>query len=523
MANGASVSSSITIRLELPARPRAVSELTGLIEAGGGVVTALDVTASGADRVRVDVTCATRGSDHAEAIAAAVRGMEGVVVQRVSDRTFLLHLGGKLRIESKVPIRNRDDLSLVYTPGVARICQAIAANPEDARRLTIKRNTVAVVTDGSAVLGLGNLGPLAALPVMEGKAALFKRFAGIDAFPICLDTQDSDEIVRTVTQLAPVFAGINLEDISAPRCFEIEARLREALDIPVFHDDQHGTAIVTLAALTNALKVVGKRLPDVRVVMSGAGAAGTAVLKLLLAAGAGAGRGDLVVADVDGVVHPGRPGLPASLAWTAENTNARGFTGTLREALVDADVFVGLSAPNIVTGDDVATMAPGAVVFALANPDPEVDPVDAARHAAVVATGRSDFANQINNVLAFPGVFRGLLDAQSRTIDTRMLLAAAQALAAVVADDELNPAYIVPSVFHPDVTRVVAGAVERAARAAAGARPAGEGGGPLHDIAGHDVSGHDVSGHHVAGHDAGGQRVVDAGGPGIHADWHLAR
>jgi malate dehydrogenase (oxaloacetate-decarboxylating) len=481
MGNGASVSSSITIRLELPARPRAVSELTGLIEAGGGVVTALDVTASGPDRVRVDVTCATRGSDHAESIATAVRAMEGVVVERVSDRTFLVHLGGKLRIESKVPIRNRDDLSLVYTPGVARICQAIAADPGDARRLTIKRNTVAVVTDGSAVLGLGNLGPLAALPVMEGKAALFKRFAGIDAFPICLDTQDADEIVRTVVHLAPVFAGINLEDISAPRCFEIEARLREALDIPVFHDDQHGTAIVTLAALTNALKVVGKSLPDVRVVMSGAGAAGTAVLKLLLAAGAK----DVVVADVDGVVHTGRPGLAASLAWTAENTNPRGVTGSLRESLADADVFVGLSAPDILTGDDIATMAPGAVVFALANPDPEVDPVEAARSAAVVATGRSDVTNQINNVLAFPGVFRGLLDAQSRRIDTGMLLAAAQALAAVVADDELNAAYIVPSVFHPDVTRVVAGAVERAARAAAGETVVPDPGGPVHDIAGH--------------------------------------
>ncbi len=480
MANGASVSSSITIRLELPARPRAVSELTGLIEAGGGLVTALDVTASGADRVRVDVTCATRGSDHAEEIAASVRALEGVVVERVSDRTFLVHLGGKLRIESKVPIRNRDDLSLIYTPGVARICQAIADDPTDARRLTIKRNTVAVVTDGSAVLGLGNLGPLAALPVMEGKAALFKRFAGIDAFPICLDTQDADEIVRTVVHLAPVFAGINLEDISAPRCFEIEARLREALDIPVFHDDQHGTAIVTLAALTNALKVVGKRLADVRVVMSGAGAAGTAVLKLLLAAGAK----DVVVADVEGVVHTARPGLAPSLRWTAENTNPRGVSGTLKQAMAGADVFVGLSAPDVISGDDVATMAPGAVVFALANPDPEVDPVDAARTAAVVATGRSDFSNQINNVLAFPGVFRGLLDAQSRTIDTGMLLAAAHALAGVVADDELNPAYIVPSVFHPDVTRVVAGAVERAARSAAGDVPT-EPGGPTHDIAGH--------------------------------------
>jgi malate dehydrogenase (oxaloacetate-decarboxylating) len=301
MSRAASVSHSITIRLELPARPTAVSELTHAIEACGGVVTALDVTASGAGRVRVDVTCATRGSEHADQIVGALRELVGVDIERVSDRTFLVHLGGKLRIESKVPIRNRDDLSLIYTPGVGRICEAIAADPADARRLTIKRNTVAVVTDGSAVLGLGNLGPLAALPVMEGKAALFKRFADIDAFPICLDTQDTDQIVEVVRCIAPVFAGINLEDISAPRCFEIEARLREALDIPVFHDDQHGTAIVTLAALTNALKVVGKSLDQVRIVMSGAGAAGTAVLKLLLAAGAR----DVVVADVDGVV----PGL----------------------------------------------------------------------------------------------------------------------------------------------------------------------------------------------------------------------
>jgi malate dehydrogenase (oxaloacetate-decarboxylating) len=455
-----SVSYSITVRLEVPARPTAVSELTHVIEASGGIVTGLDVTASAADRIRVDVTCATRGGDHAEQVVAALRALDGVQIGRVSDRTFLIHLGGILRIESKVPIRNRDDLSLVYTPGVARICEAIAANPEDARRLTIKRNTIAVVTDGSAVLGLGNLGPLAALPVMEGKAALFKRFADIDAFPICLDTQDVDEIVATVIAIAPVFAGINLEDISAPRCFEIEDRLREALDIPVFHDDQHGTAIVTLAALSNALHVVDKRMEDVRVVMSGAGAAGTAVLRLLLAAGAR----DVVVADVKGVVHAGRPDLDDSLRWIAENTNPRGASGSLSEALAGADVLIGLSAPDILTGDDIATMAPGAIVFALANPVPEVDPMAAAQHAAVVATGRSDFANQINNVLAFPGVFRGLLDVHSRTITTQMLLAAAKALAGVVAEEERNPAYIVPSVFHADVAKVVAAAVSRAAR-----------------------------------------------------------
>jgi malate dehydrogenase (oxaloacetate-decarboxylating) len=456
-----SVSSSITVRLELPARSTAVSELTHAIEQAGGVVTALDVTASGVDRLQVDVTCATRGGDHVDTIVSALRGLAGVNIGPVSDRVFLMHLGGKLRVESKVPIRNRDDLSLIYTPGVARVCQAIAANPEDARRLTIKRNTVAVVTDGSAVLGLGNLGPLAALPVMEGKAALFKRFADIDAFPICLDTQDVDEIVAAVCAIAPVFAGINLEDISAPRCFEVEARLRAILDIPVFHDDQHGTAIVTLAALTNALKVVNKKLPDVRLVMSGAGAAGTAVLRLLVAAGAQ----DIVVCDVDGVVCADRDGLAEDLRWTADNTNPRGLSGTLKAALAGADVFIGVSAPGILTGADIATMAPDSIVFALANPDPEVDPQEAAQHAAVVATGRSDFANQINNVLAFPGVFRGLLDAQSKTITPGMLLAAAYALAAVVTDDERNAAYIVPSVFHPDVSAVVASAVQSAARA----------------------------------------------------------
>ncbi|MFP5346445.1 MAG: NAD-dependent malic enzyme [Actinomycetes bacterium] len=455
-----SVSYSITVRLELPARPTAVSELTTVVEGAGGIVTALDVTASGHSRVRVDLTCAARDSNHAAELVEALRGLDGVQIGKVSDRTFLVHLGGKISIEPKVPIRNRDDLSLVYTPGVARVCQAIHDNPSDARRLTIKRNTVAVVTDGTAVLGMGNIGTLAALPVMEGKAALFKRFAGIDAFPICLDTQDSDEIVATVKAIAPVFAGINLEDISAPRCFEIERRLREELDIPVFHDDQHGTAIVTLAALTNALRLVSKALADVRIVMAGAGAAGTAVLKLLLAAGAH----DVVVGDQYGIIHPGRDHLDDSTRWTAEHTNPRHVTGSLKDALVDADVFVGLSAPNILTGDDIARMKDDAVVFALANPTPEVDPVEAAQHAAVVATGRSDFANQINNVLVFPGVFRGLLDAQSTRISTEMELAAAHALAATVTDKELNAAYIIPSVFHPDVAKVVASAVEKAAR-----------------------------------------------------------
>jgi malate dehydrogenase (oxaloacetate-decarboxylating) len=454
------VSSSITARLRVRARPTAVSEVTTAIETAGGIVTALDVQSSGREQMTVDVTCDTRGEEHAAAIVAALEGLDGVAVERVSDRTFLAHLGGKLSVESRVPLRNRDDLSMVYTPGVARVCEAIAARPDDARRLTIKRNTVAVVTDGTAVLGLGDIGPLAALPVMEGKAVLFKRFADIDAFPIALDTTDVDQIVATVTAIAPVFAGINLEDISAPRCFEVERRLRRALDIPVFHDDQHGTAIVVLAALTNALKVVGKTIGDVRIVLCGAGAAGTAVLRLLLAAGAR----DVVVTDVDGVVHPDRPGLSPSLRWTAEHTNPRRLTGTVGDALVGADVFVGVSAPDVITGEQVATMAERAIVFALANPRPEIEPDEAARHATVVGTGRSDFANQINNVLAFPGVFRGLLDAQSRTITEPVLLAAAYALASVVRDDELNPAYIVPSVFHPDVTATVAAAVAQAAR-----------------------------------------------------------
>jgi malate dehydrogenase (oxaloacetate-decarboxylating) len=454
-----SISYSITVRLELPARGRAVSDLTSAVETAGGIITALDVTASGHERLRIDVTCAATDSAHADRLVEVLRGVEGVTIHKVSDRTFLMHLGGKIEMRSKHPIRNRDDLSLVYTPGVARVSQAIAANPEDARRLTIKRNSVAVVTDGSAVLGLGNIGPQAALPVMEGKAALFKQFAGIDAWPLCLDTQDVDEIVKTVKHIAPGFAGINLEDISAPRCFEVERRLRDLLDIPVFHDDQHGTAIVVLAALTNALRVVKKSLADVRLVMSGAGAAGTAILRLLLASGAK----DVVVADIDGVIHPGRPGLSPELAWIAEHTNQAHYSGDLKGAIGGADVFVGVSAPNLLNGDDIARMNQDAVVFALANPDPEVDPSAAREHAAVVATGRSDYPNQINNVLAFPGVFRGLLDAHSHNVTENMLLAAAQAIASVVADEELNPNYVIPSVFHPEVHQVVASAVREAA------------------------------------------------------------
>ena len=463
MASVPSVSYSITVRLEVPAGGRAVSQITHVVENAGGVVTALDVNTAGHETLRIDVTIATRDTQHAEAIAAALEQMESVKIHKVSDRTFLMHLGGKIEMQSKVPLRNRDELSMAYTPGVARVSLAIARNPEDVRRLTVKRNSVAVVTDGSAVLGLGNIGPEAALPVMEGKAALFKRFAGIDAWPICLDTQDTDEIVRTVHILAPAFGGINLEDISAPRCFEVEARLRELLDIPVFHDDQHGTAICVLAALTNALRVVGKDIGSVRITMAGAGAAGNAILKLLMHAGAR----DLVVCDYRGAVHKGREDMDESLAWIADHTNPGGYAGDLRGAVKDADVFIGVSAPGILTGDDIATMNDGAIVFALANPEPEVDPDEAREHAAVVATGRSDYPNQINNVLAFPGVFRGLLDAQAGVVTMDMLAAAAKALAEVVTPDELGPNYIVPSVFHPDVSNFVAGAV----REAAGGRP----------------------------------------------------
>jgi malate dehydrogenase (oxaloacetate-decarboxylating) len=455
------VSHSITVRLEVPAGGTAVSHLTTTVESSGGIVTALDVAASRADALRIDLTIAAGDTAHADRIVEGLRAIPDVAVKKVSDRTFLMHLGGVIETASKHALRNRDDLSMVYTPGVARICQAIAADREDARRLTIKRNSVAVVTDGSAVLGLGNIGPHAALPVMEGKAALFKTFGGIDAWPLCLDTQDVDQIVETVAAVAPGFAGINLEDISAPRCFEIEARLRERLDIPVFHDDQHGTAIVVLAALRNALRVVEKSLEDVRVVLVGAGAAGTAILRLLL----GAGLRDVVVCDVDGIVSTERGDTDPTLAWIGENTNPRGVSGTLKDALVDADVFIGVSAPRLLGAADVATMADDAVVFALANPDPEIDPALAREHARVVATGRSDYPNQINNVLAFPGIFRGLLDAHSHGIDVPVLLAAAEAIAACVEDDELNADYIVPSVFHPEVHHRVADAVERAARA----------------------------------------------------------
>ncbi len=451
---------SITVRVDAPSSAGATSDLVAAVSRVGGSVTALDVAESHPDRLVVDVSCDASDADHADQIPEALEAVEGVRVRKVSDRTFLMHLGGKLEVVPKVPLKHRDDLSRAYTPGVARVCLAIAKNPEDARRLTIKRNTVAVVTDGSAVLGLGNIGPAAALPVMEGKAALFKQFAGVDAWPVCLDTQDTEEIISIVKAIAPVYGGINLEDIAAPRCFEIEARLRAELDIPVFHDDQHGTAIVVLAALTNALRVVSKRLPDVRIVVSGVGAAGHAIITLLQAQGAE----HIVGCDRKGAIHRGQSDLPEAKQWIADNTNSDKFEGTLVEALAGADVFIGVSGPDLFGADAVATMAPNAIVFALSNPDPEVDPGAAAEHAAVVATGRSDFPNQINNVLAFPGFFRGMLDAGTHEITEEVMLAAAVAIADAVAGSELNASYIVPSVFDPHVASAVATAVREAAR-----------------------------------------------------------
>ncbi len=445
---------SITMRLYTAPDHGVVGHVATAISAAGGIVTAIDVAESSHERLVVDVSCSAADADHAVELQDSVRGVDGVEIHKVSDRTFLLHLGGKIEVTSKVPLKTRDDLSLAYTPGVGRVSRALAENPEDVRRLTIKGNSVAVVTDGSAVLGLGNIGPGAALPVMEGKCALFKRFADIDAWPICLDSQDTDEIVRAVQLIAPGFGGINLEDIAAPRCFEIERRLRETLDIPVFHDDQHGTAIVVLAALTNALRVVGKELEQVRVVVAGAGAAGSAIVSLLLAAGVP----DVVVWDREGCLAAGDDLSPAK-AELAGRTNPRNVRGDLRAGLAGADVFIGVSGPGVLKPEWIAEMAAEPVVFALANPDPEVDPASADRYAAVVASGRSDYPNQINNVLAFPGVFRGLLDARAHEVTTEMMLRAADAIAHVVRDEELNPNFIIPSVFHPGVSEAVASAI----------------------------------------------------------------
>ena len=459
MSGHLSPSFSATLRVHLSDSPGSFARLAQAVGEAGGLLGAIDIVrVEPGVKVR-DVTVEATGAEHLEAIAAAVRELDGVEVERVSDRTFLLHLGGKIEVRSKVPLKTRDDLSMAYTPGVARISTAIAADPSAVWTLTTKQNAVAVVTDGTAVLGLGDVGPEAALPVMEGKAALFKEFAEVDAWPICLATTEVDEIVAAVTAIAPGFGGINLEDIASPRCFEIERKLRAALDIPVFHDDQHGTAIVVLAALLNALRVVGKELPDVRIVTTGVGAAGIAVTDILLAAGAR----EIVGCDEHGAIRRGRANLSGAKAAYAKRTNPAGEEGMADDLLEGADVFLGLSVPGAVTAEGIARMAPGAIMFALANPTPEIAPEDLPHGVGVVATGRSDYPNQINNVLAFPGVFRGALDVRASAITEGMKLAASIAIAGSIPSEELGPEYVVPSVFNRDVAPLVAAAVAEAA------------------------------------------------------------
>ncbi len=461
-----SASYSFTMRIELRQLPGAFAQVAGAIGAEGAILGAIDLVRVEGGRVIRDVTTLSSDAAHAERVVAAVRALEGVRVVSVSDRTFLMHKGGKIEVTPKVPIKTRDDLSMAYTPGVARVSSAVHEDPEAAWALTIKGNTVAVVSDGTAVLGLGDIGPKAAMPVMEGKAMLFKELAGVDAFPLCLDTTDVEEIIRIVTGVAPTFGGINLEDIAAPRCFEIERRLKETLDIPVFHDDQHGTAIVVLAALLNALRALRKAAADVRVVVVGAGAAGMACAEIIL----NHGVRELVVCDIGGILHPDRPDLDAARRGMAERTNPRRLTGRTDDALAGADVLVGVSAPGAVSVEAVRTMADRAIVFAMANPIPEVQPEAVQGDVAIMATGRSDYPNQINNVLAFPGVFRGALDVRARGIDEGMKLAAARAIAGVIPEHDLGPEYIVPSVFNRQVAPAVAEAVAKAAAASGLAR-----------------------------------------------------
>jgi malate dehydrogenase (oxaloacetate-decarboxylating) len=453
------ISFSLIMRIETPNHPGVFSVLTNAIHDAGGTISALDMRSAAKERVVRDVTINVPSDAIADDVRAAIEVIDGARIISTSDETFLAHLGGKIHIAPKIAVKNRQDLSMVYTPGVARVSMAIAADTDKAFALTIKRNTVAVVTDGTAVLGLGDIGPLGALPVMEGKAMLFRQFGDIDAFPICLDTKDVDEIVETVVRIAPVFGGINLEDISAPRCFEIEERLIDALDIPVMHDDQHGTAVVIVAALINASKVVGKQLADLQIVISGSGAAGTATIKMLLDAGVR----DVIPVDRSGALsREGRYDSPYK-RWLVERCNRENRRGSLSDVLVGADAFIGVSAPGILRPKDVERMGRDPIVFAMANPIPEIMPDVVAPYAAVVATGRSDFPNQVNNLLAFPGIFRGALDVRARRITERMKRAAAYAIAGMVADEERSAEYIIPSIFDPRVRDAVSKAVATAA------------------------------------------------------------
>ncbi|HKS26326.1 MAG TPA: malic enzyme-like NAD(P)-binding protein [Pyrinomonadaceae bacterium] len=455
-----SASYTVTLRVKLASRAGTLGEVTTAIGHAGGDIGAIDIVSVSRDSIIRDITVQAGSIEHENEIIEALRDIDGVEVVNVSDRVFLMHIGGKIEVVSKSPLKTRADLSMAYTPGVARVCEAIHQDPEKAFNLTIKKNTVAVVTDGTAVLGLGDIGPAAAMPVMEGKAMLFKEFAGVDAFPICLSTKDPDEIVRTVKNIATAFGGINLEDISAPRCFEIEDRLKEELDIPVFHDDQHGTAVVVLAALINALKIVGKRMEDVKVIVNGVGAAGVACTKIIMAAGVR----NIVGCDQAGAIYQGRrEHMNWIKDWYAQNTNPNHEKGTVHDVIRGADVFMGLSVPGVINAEDVKSMAAQPVVFAMANPTPEIMPEEAEPHVAVMATGRSDYPNQINNVLCFPGIFRGALGCRASRINEQMKLAAAHAIAGLITDEELHPEYIVPSVFDKRVAEAVARDVEEAA------------------------------------------------------------
>jgi len=451
---------SILVRLEIPNKPGMFARVARAIGRAGGSIGAIDIVAFRKETLIRDIVINAADLETGQRIVDEVRRVRGIIIMNVADRTFMAHHGGKIEIRNKLPLTSRDDLSMVYTPGVARICIAIHENPARVYDLTIKKNAVAIVTDGSAVLGLGNIGPMAALPVMEGKAMLFKEFGGVDAFPICLDTQNVEEIVRAVKWISPAFGGINLEDISAPRCFEIEERLKKELTIPVFHDDQHGTAVVILAGLINALKIVGKTFENVRVVVSGLGAAGIACIKLLLSVG----TAHIVGCDSRGILYGGRKeNMNAVKEGIATVTNPEKMKGSLAKALAGADVFIGLSSPGIVHGRDVKKMARGSIVFAMANPEPEIMPEEALRYAKIVATGRSDYPNQINNVLCFPGLFRGILDCRAREINHDMLIAAAGAIASIVGENELREDYIIPSVFNRKVPETVAREVSRVA------------------------------------------------------------
>ncbi|HEY8346930.1 MAG TPA: NAD-dependent malic enzyme [Symbiobacteriaceae bacterium] len=457
----------LIIRMEIQNIGGIFSRLAAAIGQAGGDILAVDLIQARRDLVIRDVTVGVTSHEHGRQVVQAIARLPGVKIINVSDRVFLAHLGGKIEVRSRVPVKTRDDLSMVYTPGVAAVCNAIREDPSKAFTLTIKRNTVAVVTDGTAVLGLGDVGPEAALPVMEGKAMLFKQFADVDAFPLCLNTRDPEEIVRIIKAVAPGFGGINLEDISSPRCFFIEQRLQEELDIPVFHDDQHGTAVVTLAGLMNAARVVNKRLEDLKVVVCGIGAAGVAISKLLMLAGVE----NIVGVDRVGIIERGRryPTNPM-WSWYAEHTNPERLTGGLAEAIRGADVFIGVSGPGVLKVEHIKSMARDPIVFAMANPTPEIDPEEAAPYVRVLATGRSDYPNQVNNLLCFPGIFRGALDCRARCINDEMKLAAARAIAGVVSEEELHEEYIIPSVFNRRVVEAVAQAVETAAYATGVAR-----------------------------------------------------